>query len=156
MQFVFQLPIIDLRQVTQTGETVNVWPSAEMTKTEITEFMQKAPFIRNFGKIESGPAGYFCNMNCINSTNLLKKGFPVNNGTVSIFNSYKRLYADGIYTIKAEFGFSDRLEATLRSNTPDEPVHILDILSHYMAMPLDVQDLAGADAANGKIGRAVV
>lgn len=143
MQFVFQFPVIDLRQVLQPSDTIALWPSADMSKAAISALMQKAPFIRNFGKIESGPAGYFCNINCIKSDKLQDNGFKLNDITVPVFNCNKRLYAEGAYTTKVEFGFTDQFESILKYNAPEEPVHIPDILSHYLAMPLDVQDMAG-------------
>ncbi|NOT49946.1 MAG: hypothetical protein HOP10_01555 [Chitinophagaceae bacterium] len=153
MNFAFQFPIIDLRQAIQAGETLNAWPSADMTKAQVDELMSKAPFIKNFGKIESGPAGYFCNINCINSSMLQDNGFRIKVAAggymslyvekmVTVFNSYKRLYADGVYTTKTEFGFKDQLESMLEYATPDQPVHISDVLTHYMSMPLDVQDMS--------------
>lgn len=151
MQLVFQLPIIDLREVLQVVETVKVWPSADMTKAQLDGLMKKAPFIKNFGKIESSPVGYFCKINCISTNRLQNNGFPVNNKKVPIFNTYKRLYADGAYTIKAEIGFTDQLESRMRYTAPVEPVYLSDILTYYIAMPLDVQDMAAKDAlaANG-------
>ena len=145
MQLVFQLPIIDLRQLMQTDEVMNIWPSADMTKAQVNEFMNKAPFIKNFGKIESSPAGYCCAVNCIKSNKLRENGFLLNNSTVPIFNSYKRLLADGIYTIQAEFGFTDQLESVLKFSAKEKLVHISDILSHYMGMPLEVQNMAAED-----------
>jgi len=141
MQLVFQFPIIDLRQVKKTGETVSVWPSADMSKAEVDALMKKSPFIRNFGKISNSPEGYFCNINCVNYTNISENGFTVNGSIAPIFNSYKRLYADSIYTTKAEFGFTDQLEAMITSGMSSGPVHITDILKHYMSIPLDVQDM---------------
>ena len=128
-----------MRQVMQAAETVNVWPSADMTKAQVDELMKKSPFIRNFGKIESGQSGYFCNVNCVNSHAIVDNGFRLNNQPVPVFNSYKRLYADGAYTFRFEVGFSDKLEAVIEHADPEEPIHIPDIISHYMSIPVIVQ-----------------
>lgn len=133
----------------QAGEPVNVWPAPDMTKNELDALMARSPFIRNFGKIESSPDGYFCNVNCVKYPALQDKGFVVNNTQQPVFNAYKRLYADGVYTLKAEFGFTDRLEAVVAFNTPEQPVFIADVLTHYMSMPVDIQDLGNMAGANG-------
>lgn len=140
-----------MRQLMQAAETINVWPSADMTKAQVDDFMKKAPFIRNFGKIESSPTGYFCNVNCVNSNKLSDNGYPVNTQSVPVFNPYKRLSAEGACTFRFELGFTDKLESVLQHSHQDEPVHIPDILTHYMSVLLDVQDLAGSVTNTGNI-----
>jgi len=148
MQLVFQFPIIDLRQVMQAGATVNVWPTPDMTKDELDTLMAKAPFIRNFGKIDSSPDGYFCNINCVKYPALHDKGFPINDYIQPVFKPYKRLFANSAYTITAEFGFTDQTETVVATNTPAQPVHMADILTHYLSIPVNIQDLAATGTEN--------
>jgi hypothetical protein len=112
--------------------------------------MKKSPFIRNFGKIESGATGYYCNINCVSTNRIPKWGFRLNVHQVPVFNSYKRLSADGAYTFRFEIGFSDKIEAMIEHSGRDEPVHIPDIISHYISMHVDVQDLGAAYREDGK------
>ncbi len=142
MQLIFQIPVIDLRQAMHAGETINVWPSPEMSKAGIDEHMKKAPFIRNFGKIDSSPEGYYCNINCVKYSYLSENGLSIGNTKARIFDSFKRLYSDGIYTTRAEFGFTDNLEALAASGDLNEPLQIIDVLKHYMSLPLNVQDMS--------------
>jgi len=141
MQLIFQIPVIDLRQAMYAGETVSVWPSPDMNKAGIDEYMNKAPFVRNFGKIDSSPEGYYCNINCVKYSNISENGLTIENSKARIFNSFKRLYTDGIYTTRAEFGFTDNVEALAESDNLIEPLQITEILKHYMSLPLDVQDM---------------
>ncbi len=156
MQLIFQIPVIDLRQALHIGETLNVWPSPDMDKAVIDELMNKAPFVRNFGEIKSSPEGYYCNINCVKHSNISKNGLTIGNSTARIFNSFKQLYSDGIYTYRAEFGFTDNLEAQAESDTLIEPLQITEVLKHYMSLPLEVQDLDNSgvneeEATNGVV-----
>ncbi|MEO8150459.1 MAG: hypothetical protein ABI723_22705 [Bacteroidia bacterium] len=144
MHLVFQVPVIDLRQPSQVSETINVWPTADMSRAQVEELIKKAPFIRNFGKVTSGTEGYYCNINCVKPGSMHDKGFPLNESVTPIFNINKILRAGGIYTVHAEIGFSDQLESMLKFNAPKEPVHISDILQHYISMPLLVQDIVNS------------
>ena len=150
MQLIFQIPVIDLRQALHAGETVSVWPSPEMNKAGIDEHMSKAPFVRNFGKIDSSPEGYYCNINCVKYSNISENGLTIDNSKVRIFNSFKRLYGDGLYTNRAEFGFTDNMEALAESYNLNEPLQITEVLKHYMSLPLDVQDM-GHIGVNEKV-----
>ncbi len=142
MQLIFQVPIIDLRQALEPEETLNVWPSADMSKEQVDGLMKKSPFIRNFGRIQSSSSGYFCGINCIHADKLMSNGFPVNNKKVPIFNINKQLNSMGTYATAIEFGFMDQLESDLKYAQPQQQVELTEILSHYLALPLEVQDMA--------------
>ena len=133
----------------QAAETINVWPSADMTKAQVDDLMRRSPFIRNFGKIESSATGYFCNVNCVNSNKLIDNGFPVSDQAVPVFNAHKRLSAEGACTFRFELGFTDKLESVLQHFGEDDPVHIPDILTHYLGVELDVQDMTASNNSPG-------
>ena len=131
MEIVFQFPVIDLRQVTQPGKFLDLWPAADITKVELQKWMARKPFIRNFGRIQSSVDGYYCNINCIGYNNLQDKGFPISDtDKATITRSHKLLYSDSRYAKKAELGFADNIEAAVTQAAPKEPINLPDKQEH--------------------------
>lgn len=144
MHLVFQIPIIDLRRQKENKDTLNPWPSAALNGEESNIRPGRDRFIRNFGKIFSGTDGYSCSINCV-KVDQARKDYPhFRNNPTRIFNIHKRLHADGLFTVKAEIGFSDYTEAMLDQGEITGRVGINEMLSHYMELPVDVLDLEKA------------
>lgn len=140
MQFILHFPLVDLRQLSGGAETVDVWPSSDMSRETIEERMSRKPFIRNFGKIEGAQKGnFYCNINCV--------AYDPNESQVSEEDflwelENKRLYNESLFTKTAEFEFLTYYETSTYAdlNSPHN-VQISHVLTRLMTAQIELLNI---------------
>lgn len=106
--------------------------------------MQRKHFLRNFGQVAERKRGgsndfaaeeSYCSARMsIRYKDLHKQAYQLETGqSVVIYNSYRRLYADGYFLTKLELGFIDNLENRLATTSKEEEVPLISYLKHYLS-----------------------